>query len=103
MQQLKKQKVRKSKTRTLAAAVFQPPEGSAVSGPAATAPACAPVAGGLTAVAGWSVGVAVVAAVAAVEPMGALGVAGDIAGDAAATGVAAGVAVVGAATACAQS
>lgn len=66
-----------------------------MSGPAATAPACAPVAGGLTAVAGWSVGVAVVAAVAVVEPMGALGVAGDVAGAAAAAVVAAGVAVVG--------
>ena len=91
---------RKGTERTLAAAVFQPPDGTAVSGPAAMAPACAPVTGGLTAVAGCSVGVAVVAAVAAVEPMGALGVAGDVAGDAAA---AAGVApVVGAGAACTQ-
>ncbi len=92
---------RKASEHTLAAAVFQPPDGTAVSGPAAMAPACAPVTGGLTAVAGCSVGVAVVAAVANVEPMGALGVAGDVVGDAAA---AVGVApVVGAGAAWAQS
>ena len=94
---------------TLAAAVFQPPEGAALVGPAATAPACALFAGGVTgltgsvaaagvrvgvAAAGVMVGVAVVAAVVAVEPMGALGVAGA----AVAAGVAAAAAGEGAAS-----
>lgn len=70
---------------TLAAAVFQPPEGAALSGPAATAPACPGVAGGVTRV---MLGVDVVAAVVAVAPMGAPGVAGDAATGA--TGVATG-------------
>ena len=70
----------------MAAAVFQPPEGAAVSGPAATAPACPVVAGGVTRV---MLGVVVVAAVVAVEPTGAPGVAGVAATGAA--GVATGV------------
>ncbi len=93
----------------MAAAVFQPPEGTALVGSVATAPACAPVAGGVTgftgivaaagvrvgvAAAGVMVGVAVVAAVVAVEPIGALGATGA----AAAAGLAAAAAGEGAAS-----
>ena len=63
---------------TFAAAVFQPPEGVALLGPVATAPACEPVAGGLTGVTGLvaaagvrvgvNIDVGVVAAVAVVAP-----------------------------------
>lgn len=88
--------IERAKGTTFAAAVFHPPEGAALLGPVATAPAWFGVTGGVIGLtglvaaagvrvgvciklpAGVSVGVAVVAAVAAVEPMGAPEAAGEI-------------------------